>query len=93
MEIIVDRHNVNRAMKKIESSSFRKWLRKLRDETGRARIIARVNRLPEGLPGDVKSVGQGTEAIMDRHNITKNEPRLASGYKRYRSWTGTHNLT
>ncbi|WP_416423582.1 type II toxin-antitoxin system RelE/ParE family toxin [Pseudomonas sp. App30] len=46
-------------MKKIESSKFRSWLTKLKDDIGRARITARINRLAEGLPGDVASVGQG----------------------------------
>lgn len=45
-------------MKKIESSKFRSWLQNLKDNTGRARIVARINRLMEGLPGDISPVGQ-----------------------------------
>lgn len=40
-------------MQKIESATFRNWLKKLKDDTGKARIVARINRLLEGLPGDV----------------------------------------
>lgn len=50
-------------MEKVETSSFRRWLRKLKDETSRARIVARVNRLAEGLPGDIKPVGQGVSEL------------------------------
>lgn len=50
-------------MKKIESGKFRRWLKKLKDETGKARIVARINRLIEGLPGDVAPVGQGVSEL------------------------------
>ena len=39
-------------MKKIESGKFKQWLKKLKDETGKAKIVARINRLMEGLSGD-----------------------------------------
>ncbi|MFJ4429942.1 type II toxin-antitoxin system RelE/ParE family toxin [Pseudomonas sp. NPDC089395] len=50
-------------MKKIESSSFRNWLIGLRDASARVRIIARINRLMEGLPGDVSPVGHGVSEL------------------------------
>ncbi|MGF6693355.1 putative addiction module killer protein [Metapseudomonas resinovorans] len=50
-------------MKKIESSTFRTWLKKLKDDTGKARIVARINRLMEGLPGDVSPVGHGVSEL------------------------------
>ena len=50
-------------MRKIESGKFRKWLKKLKDETGKARIIARINRLMEGLAGDVAPVGDGVSEL------------------------------
>ena len=50
-------------MKKIESGKFKHWLKKLKDETGRARIVSRINRLMEGLPGDVASVGNGVSEL------------------------------
>ncbi|QVM90049.1 type II toxin-antitoxin system RelE/ParE family toxin [Pseudomonas entomophila] len=50
-------------MKTIESSSFRRWLIGLRDTTARARIVARTNRLKEGLAGDVSPVGHGMSEL------------------------------
>ena len=50
-------------MNKIESGKFKQWLKKLKDETGRARIVSRINRLMEGLPGDVVSVGHGVSEL------------------------------
>ncbi|WP_152227729.1 type II toxin-antitoxin system RelE/ParE family toxin [Pseudomonas sp. SCB32] len=54
-------------MKKIESGKFRAWLHKLKDDTGRARIVARINRLMEGLPGDVAPVGPGVSELRIHH--------------------------
>jgi putative addiction module killer protein len=50
-------------MKKIESSKFKNWLSKLKDETVKARIVARVNRLMEGLAGDVAPIGYGVSEL------------------------------
>ncbi len=50
-------------MRKIESSKFKRWLRKLKDETTKARIVARINRLLEGLPGDVAPIGHGVSEL------------------------------
>ena len=47
----------------VESGKFKQWLKKLKDETGKARIVARINRLVEGLPGDVASVGDGVSEL------------------------------
>jgi putative addiction module killer protein len=41
----------------IQSSVFTAWLGALSDERARARVLARINRLVAGNPGDVKSVG------------------------------------
>ena len=47
-------------MKEIRRSSvFDKWLAKLRDPQAIARVLARIKRLAEGNPGDVKPVGEG----------------------------------
>jgi putative addiction module killer protein len=54
-------------MKKIESAKFRTWLQNLKDNTGRARIVARINRLMEGLPGDIAPVGQGVSELRIHH--------------------------
>ena len=39
------------------------WIDGLRDQTGRARILARVERLAVGNPGDVKPVGEGVSEL------------------------------
>jgi len=38
---------------------YANWIDGLRDLQGRARILVRIERLATGLPGDVKSVGNG----------------------------------
>lgn len=55
--------NYIRLMKKFESSSFRKWVIGLRDAGARVRIISRINRLMEGVPGDVSPVGHGISEL------------------------------
>jgi putative addiction module killer protein len=50
-------------MRKIESGHFSAWLKKLKDDVARARIVSRVNRLMEGLPGDVSPVGHGISEL------------------------------
>ena len=42
-----------------ESSVYKKWIRALRDERARYRINARIERLKQGNPGDVKPAGEG----------------------------------
>lgn len=43
----------------IQSATFAKWLRTLRDRRAAARIAIRLRRLSVGNPGDVKPVGEG----------------------------------
>jgi len=45
------------------TSVFNDWLDKLRDLRGRARIQARIDRLAEGNPGDVKPIGCGVSEM------------------------------
>ena len=45
------------------TESFLVWLANLKDERARARIIARIDRLSLGNPGDVKPVGQGVSEM------------------------------
>lgn len=43
----------------IKSDTFDSWLQNLRDIRARARVLARIDRLALGNPGDVKPVGEG----------------------------------
>jgi putative addiction module killer protein len=45
------------------SETFDRWLRELRDIRARARIEARILRLSQGNPGDVKRVGSGVSEM------------------------------
>jgi putative addiction module killer protein len=42
-----------------KSSLFDTWLRRLRDTKGKAIILAKIERLAAGNPGDVRPVGDG----------------------------------
>jgi putative addiction module killer protein len=46
-----------------KTEAFAKWLDGLHDIRARARILARVERLALGNPGDVKSVGEGVSEL------------------------------
>lgn len=50
-------------MQKIESSTFKRWLANIKDTKTKVRIVARVNRLMNGLPGDVKPIGLGLSEL------------------------------
>lgn len=47
----------------IKSETFDRWLRRLRDGRARARILARIDRLAIGNPGDVGPVGEGVSEM------------------------------
>ena len=42
---------------------YAKWLDGLRDVQGRARVLARVERLAAGNPGDAEPVGEGVSEL------------------------------
>lgn len=42
-----------------KSETFDNWLSELRDGAARVRILARIDRLAHGNPGDSESVGRG----------------------------------
>jgi putative addiction module killer protein len=42
-----------------KTDTFAKWLDGLADIRARARVLARIDRLAEGNPGDCKPVGEG----------------------------------
>lgn len=46
---------------------FAVWLDRLRDIHARARVLARIERLASGNPGDVKPVGEGVSEMRIDH--------------------------
>ena len=46
-----------------KTDRFARWIDKLRDVQGRARILARIERLAGGTPGDVKRVREGVSEM------------------------------
>ena len=42
-----------------QTNEFSTWLHRLRDANAVARIVARIRRMEQGNPGDIKSVGKG----------------------------------
>lgn len=46
-----------------KTETYRKWIDGLRDVRARARVLARVERLSAGNPGDVRSVGGGVSEL------------------------------
>ncbi len=57
-----------------KTDAYAQWLDGLRDIHGRARIQARIERLAEGNPGDVRPVGEG---------ISELRINFGSGYRVY----------
>jgi len=50
-----------------ETERFSRWIDNLRDVKGRARILARIERLAGGNPGDVKPVREGVSEMRIDH--------------------------
>ncbi len=50
-----------------QTATYQKWQRKLKDQRAKALIAAKVFRLANGVPGDVKSVGQGISELRIHH--------------------------
>jgi putative addiction module killer protein len=46
-----------------KTEAFVKWLDGLRDIKARSRVLARIERLTAGNPGDVKPVGEGVSEL------------------------------
>ena len=46
-----------------KTEAFVKWLDGLRDIKARSRVLARIERLATGNPGDVKPVGEGVSEL------------------------------
>jgi len=58
----------------IQSPVFSFWLSTLKDEKGKGLIVARIDRLKEGLAGDTKQLG---------HGINELRIHYGSGYRVY----------
>jgi putative addiction module killer protein len=50
-----------------QTETFSAWLRNLRDIRARAKIVARIQRLEDGNPGDVAPVGEGVSELRIHH--------------------------
>lgn len=50
-----------------ETEGFSQWFADLRDERGRAKVLARIRRLSLGNPGDVQPVGEGVSEMRIHH--------------------------
>ena len=46
-----------------QTETFRRWKNRLKDNRARALIAARINRLANGLAGDVQPVGEGVSEL------------------------------
>jgi putative addiction module killer protein len=46
-----------------KTEAYARWLDGLRDIRARARVLARIERLATGNPGDVKPVGEGVSEL------------------------------
>jgi putative addiction module killer protein len=46
-----------------KTEAYARWLDELRDIRARARVMAKVERLAAGNPGDVKPVGEGVSEL------------------------------
>ena len=46
-----------------KTEAYARWLDGLRDIRARARVLARVERLATGNPGDIKPVGEGVSEL------------------------------
>ena len=46
-----------------QTATYQKWISKLKDSRAKALIVDRVFRLANGLPGDVKPVGDGVSEL------------------------------
>lgn len=47
----------------IRTATFDRWLRRLKDRQGAGRVLARIDRLIAGNPGDVRPVGAGVSEL------------------------------
>ena len=63
-----------------QTATFQKWRKRLKDHRALALIAARINRLANGLAGDVQPVGEGVSELRIHHG---------PGYRIYFQLRGT----
>ena len=51
----------------LRTDEFSRWLKQLRDIRARAKIVARIDRLELGNPGDIAAVGEGVSELRIHH--------------------------
>lgn len=47
----------------VQTDEFERWLKRLKDAGGKARILRRLDRLAQGNPGDVRPIGKGLSEL------------------------------
>jgi putative addiction module killer protein len=62
-----------------ETAEFKDWLTRLGDKRGKAKIVARIQRLGLGNPGNVEAVGEG---------VSEMKIDFGPGYRVYYKQTG-----
>ena len=63
----------------LQTATFARWLRELKDRQARARIQVRIDRLAEGNPGQVRVL---------RHGVTEMKLSYGPGYRVYYAQRG-----
>jgi putative addiction module killer protein len=56
-----------------ETEEFSSWINDLRDNTAKAKILVRIQRLANGNPGDVGPVGKGISELRIHHGIQRGD--------------------
>ena len=56
---MADGRELDPTVKILRTENFGSWLSSLRDRQGRAKILARIDRLEDGNPGNTRGVGSG----------------------------------
>jgi putative addiction module killer protein len=60
-----------------KTENYVQWIDNLRDHQARARVLARIERLAQGNPGDVKPVGEGVSELRTQASDIRIALRLA----------------
>ncbi|WP_282611271.1 type II toxin-antitoxin system RelE/ParE family toxin [Pelagibius sp. Alg239-R121] len=50
-----------------KTDRFEKWIRRLKDRQARTIILSHIDRLQDGLTGDIKPVGSGVSELRIHH--------------------------